>query len=625
MAQRSGMSWRILAGNVTWTAARNVTGTAARIMAAARAVVMAAVMAAVMALCLLPLSSTPAHAQSVVLDDGHVDAFNVSAYAGELELALKEDITGQHVLHAPEDVVLHVGEHAYSDEPAQVPEIGQPGYFLPQAQQQGLIWPGWDTQDVRAEGFGEVQLHFAEVTGPGEVFLFKTTGFGDVESFLDDGGLELVSGSMLVQANPAHVHANWLFTQPGTYHMQVYASADGIRSATATYTWTVGSSTPTDADAQLPEPPLPAPPLQDRPLPAPPLSDRPLPDRPPASSPPAQQPNSPAQPPARLSRQEVGGKGASPSKNAPAPVCRPGLVPTVKDDRTVPAQWRNPAELTFGLTAAARVDLPQAIGPVPAGPAWMIGATQTAGVPWLGANTQHPSLAGSTTGQVRWDVVSMDGPGAMVVFTQGGLGKVVGEEWFRAAGGAVQGSHTIAPNTHVHPAWVFSAPGTYKVTIRQSAQTTSGDTVSGTGTLTFIVGGAGNANDGHFDLGTQFVAQAQCGQEQPEVVAASGQVPDAGAAAASTGDTGAADLLGALGDVQPGQPLPTADAPLTGSLGDAAGQKAATPGGIDQLAATSMQTMALPCAALALGLTVLAIGYVRWRSSQQLRARRGLR
>lgn len=50
----------------------------------------------------------------------------------------------------------------------------------------------------------------------------------------------------------------------------------------------------------------------------------------------------------------------------------------------------------------------------------------------------------------------------------------------------------------MHPSWVFSAPGTYKVTVAQTAHMASGD-VNGTTQLTFNIGGQGNANEGHLD------------------------------------------------------------------------------------------------------------------------------
>ncbi|WP_157672471.1 choice-of-anchor M domain-containing protein [Corynebacterium mycetoides] len=118
-----------------------------------------------------------------------------------------------------------------------------------------------------------------------------------------------------------------------------------------------------------------------------------------------------------------------------AKACSQPLQPMIKDDRSVPAQWRDPSTVVFGLGDAAKTTLPEAVGPVPAGTAWMVGTTQQAGLPWIGANTQHESLGGTTS--VTWTLTGFEGPGAMVVFTQGSLGQIVGEEWFRASGGQV--------------------------------------------------------------------------------------------------------------------------------------------------------------------------------------------
>ena len=70
------------------------------------------------------------------------------------------------------------------------------------------------------------------------------------------------------------------------------------------------------------------------------------------------------------------------------------------------------------------------------------------------------------------------------------------------SGTAVGGSHTIRANTHVHPNWVFTAPGAYKVSITQTTTLKSGARVSASDVLSFNVGGAGNADAGHFDIGT---------------------------------------------------------------------------------------------------------------------------
>lgn len=184
------------------------------------------------------LGITPAHAQVQRLDQGHIDAFNVTADGGELTLDLKEDATGSHVRRAPEEVELVVGQDAYTERTAEIPEIGKAGYMLPQTQRSDLIWPGWDTQGAR--DIGAIDLEFVEVTGPGEVYLFQTGSFGSLDPVLDGGSTRLETGSVIAQEEPAHVHANWLFTEPGTYQMRVVATGGGASSNEATYTWIVG-------------------------------------------------------------------------------------------------------------------------------------------------------------------------------------------------------------------------------------------------------------------------------------------------------------------------------------------------------------------------------------------------
>lgn len=184
------------------------------------------------------LGVTPANAQVERLDRGHIDAFNVTADGGELTLDLKEDATGTHVRRAPEDVELVVGKDAYTERTAEVPEIGKAGYLLPQTQRAELIWPGWDTQGAR--DVGAIDLEFVEVTGPGEVHLFQTGSFGSLDAVLEGGATRLESGAVIAQEEPAHVHANWLFTAPGTYQMRVVAEGGGSSSNEATYTWVVG-------------------------------------------------------------------------------------------------------------------------------------------------------------------------------------------------------------------------------------------------------------------------------------------------------------------------------------------------------------------------------------------------
>ncbi len=180
-----------------------------------------------------------------VIDHGHVDAFNVTAEGGNLRLDLKEDVTGQHVRRAPESVVLKIKQQAYTDKVKSVKGVGEAGYYLPITQDPNLVWPGWDTQALAGTPFSGVNIVFDQVAGPGNVYLFSTSGFGEVQSLLNNGSTRVTNGVAIPQTRPAHTHANWVFSQPGTYKMRVYAQGKDSngnvnKSNVATYTWSVG-------------------------------------------------------------------------------------------------------------------------------------------------------------------------------------------------------------------------------------------------------------------------------------------------------------------------------------------------------------------------------------------------
>lgn len=193
-----------------------------------------------------PLPSAQAQ-DRVVLDHGHMDAFNVGTDgAGGLVMSFKEDVTGSHVLRDPSTVTIKVGDHAYTEQTQSIPGVERATYFLPQTQQANLPWPGWDTQGVREGGFESIDLIFEEVSGPGNAFMFQQEAFGGFHGMTTDGAMVLRSGSVIRQEQAAHVHVNWAFDAPGTYVMKVRAagtSNSGVQasSATATYTWEVGS------------------------------------------------------------------------------------------------------------------------------------------------------------------------------------------------------------------------------------------------------------------------------------------------------------------------------------------------------------------------------------------------
>lgn len=492
------------------------------------------VIAAVAVTALSALTQTAAMAaDKLTLDSGHTDIFNVTADAKGLHLTLKEDVTGEHVLHAPEDVKLVVKKEAFQSTTANMEELGVSGYLLPLNQDAKLLWPGWDTLGVQPQGFGAININFLEVTGPGRVFLFTGGSFGGIAPLLKGDGYELKTASVREQSYPAHTHAYWLFEKPGEYTMKVNATGELngkiYTSNTGVYHWQVGDpvvaepepsngnekpgdNTPAPGDnagnpgdnAGDPHQPPHGPNPGSDPSLTPGATPTVAPSVPGATAPNSAPPsatagNTPAAPPAAPAvaaatcfPHQEGGSGAE------------TLLPRLKDDRSAPPRWVDPASVTFLVGPKGNAKAPQAIGSIPAGSSvWMIGATQVRGVPWVGANTMNSSIMDKTTGEVTWQLTSFSGPGTMEVFTSGNFGQLIGQKWFSGSGNSGSGAITIPRNTHVHPNWVFSAPGTYKVGITQTATKKDGTRISGNTVLTFNVGSGGGIDDGHFDLGSE--------------------------------------------------------------------------------------------------------------------------
>lgn len=221
---------------------------------------------------LFVLAPLPRAAAQEVFDHGHIDAFYVTTEGDGLKLQLKEDVTGAGVVRAGDSVILRVNQSAWTNTTEGVNGIGAATYYLPQTQKSDLVWPGWDTQPAGKDGYESVDFHFEEVSGPGSVYIFETSGFGEVHPVTTAGNLTLGSGDVINQPYPAHRHVNWAFTKPGTYTMTVNAQSNGKSSNTVTYTWKVGDGEEPPADSQNnpaePNNPAPNNPAPNNPAPA---------------------------------------------------------------------------------------------------------------------------------------------------------------------------------------------------------------------------------------------------------------------------------------------------------------------------------------------------------------------
>jgi surface-anchored protein len=197
-------------------------------------------------------ATAAAAAGQKVISDGHVD-MGPQLSGGALRVRLKDDSTTPPTWRELADVVLKVTDKARIDVPAGagyafLGKAGTPVYLLPQSQQAGIVWPGWNTQHTSMVSGtrGNVTWRLREVSGPGAFKLFLTGSFGTPQVVFDsDKSLP----QQLSIAPNTHAHGNWAFTKAGRYRLTVEMSATTTAgrkvSDTRTLTMAVGDSTAT--------------------------------------------------------------------------------------------------------------------------------------------------------------------------------------------------------------------------------------------------------------------------------------------------------------------------------------------------------------------------------------------
>nr|QLJ99600.1 TIGR03773 family transporter-associated surface protein [Micromonospora carbonacea] len=183
-----------------------------------------------------------------VIADGHVD-MGPQLSGNTWTIRIKDDRTSPPVWRETADVVLHVKDNAKITVPAGADFLGKQGevvWLLPQSQQAGIVWPGWNTQheSVVSGVKGPVTWTLKGVTGPGRYTLFLTGSFGNADVLFDSD--KAFPQQLSVPLN-THAHGNWAFSKPGLYRLAVQMS--GTTSAgkgvtdTKTLTIAVGDST----------------------------------------------------------------------------------------------------------------------------------------------------------------------------------------------------------------------------------------------------------------------------------------------------------------------------------------------------------------------------------------------
>ena len=181
---------------------------------------------------------------------GHVD-LGPRLIDGQWRAGLRHDAETGAVWRDPNQTVLRVSDAAVmtapdsADYPFLADVAGKPVYVVPQTQNPGVVWLGWNTQDpaVTATIDRGLTMRVGPVSGPGRAWLFLQSGTFGKPLLLADSGA--APGDVWIDSG-THVHANWAFSAPGTYTATVTflgtTTAGEAVSASTTLRFAVGDA-----------------------------------------------------------------------------------------------------------------------------------------------------------------------------------------------------------------------------------------------------------------------------------------------------------------------------------------------------------------------------------------------
>lgn len=163
----------------------------------------------------------------------------------------------------------------------------------------------------------------------------------------------------------------------------------------------------------------------------------------------------------------------------------------VRDDHAQPPVWRELSDVTVAVPDHAAITLPDDraydfTGGEAGTPVWVLPQTEATDIPWLGWNTQHPGLIESGAQGVTLSLTNVEGPGRFSLFLQNGGFEAPQVLWNSAE--HLPQDLWVDMNTHTHANWVFSAPGTYELTVTATATGADGSTYTASAPLRFEVG-----------------------------------------------------------------------------------------------------------------------------------------
>lgn len=166
-----------------------------------------------------------------VIADGHVD-IGPRWVDGTWTIQVRDDTGSPSVWRNLPDTVLQAADAAQVQVPADplyafLGAEGSTVWLLPQVQQEGILWPGWNTQDpeVATTINREVTWTLRDVQGPGHFVLFVNGDFGEPKILFD--GRQPFPQETGIDVN-THVHGNWAFTGPGTYLLEIAMTGETV-------------------------------------------------------------------------------------------------------------------------------------------------------------------------------------------------------------------------------------------------------------------------------------------------------------------------------------------------------------------------------------------------------------
>jgi putative ABC transporter-associated repeat protein len=191
------------------------------------------------------------------LDIGHVD-MGPKFVDGKWTFLIHDDVAkadaaATSVWRYPDETVFHVRDQAQMPVPddAAYSFVGaDPGasvWVVPQTQNREVVWLGWNTQDPEVMKTIDrgVTLSLTGVQGPGTVTTYLQSGSFGEPQLLWDSRVEDAQ-PIWVDVN-THTHANWVFTKPGVYLLQLKATADLVDGSSVSDTqvirFAVGTAT----------------------------------------------------------------------------------------------------------------------------------------------------------------------------------------------------------------------------------------------------------------------------------------------------------------------------------------------------------------------------------------------